>query len=236
VLLEIWSDIACPWCAIGRARLRRTLADLPYADEVEVRWRSFELDPSAPTSIDGTYVDRLARKYDIGGPDAQAMLDEITETAADEGLAFRFDIIRPGNTLDAHRLIHLGATHGLQDAVKGRLFRGYMEEGEPIADHAALRRMAVDAGLGSTEVDEVLASDRFRDAVRHDEATADDHGIRGVPFFVFDRRFGLSGAQPPETLRKVLDHARAEAQGAPDLDVGHDHDDGDACSDGACAM
>jgi len=239
LLVEIWSDIACPWCAIGRARFATALDGFAHADEVEVRWRSFELDPTLPATVEGDYVDRLARKYRVPERDAQTMIDRMTSVAAAEGLDFRFDRIRPGNTFDAHRLVHLGASRGRQHEVKSRFLTGYLEEGEPIGDHAALTRLAVQAGLDEVEITEMLTGDRFADAVREDEATAREYGINGVPFFVFDRTFGISGAQDPATIRATLERAWDESRGPlqmASVPGGTEHDHGDACTDGSCAV
>lgn len=237
--LEIWSDIACPWCAVGRAHLRTALADWPHRDEVELRWRSFELDPAAPKQVDGRYVDRLADKYGCSAAEAAQMIDRMVATAADAGVELRFDRIRPGNTFDAHRVLHLAAERGRQDAVKSRFLDGYLTQGEPIGSHDAVRRLAVDAGLDAAEVAEVLAGDRYADAVRSEQATARRLGITGVPFFVLDRRLGVSGAQPPPVLRAALEQAREAAGSLVGVGAaagGHDHGAGDGCADGSCAV
>jgi len=210
VHVEIWSDIACPWCYIGKRRFETALAQYEHRDEVTVTWRSFELDPAAPAEREGSHHAHLAAKYGTSLEQAKAMHRNMTETAAAEGLAYDFDRVRGGNTFDAHRLIHLGAAHGIQDAVKERLLRGYFTEGEPIGYHDALRRLAVDAGLPDDEVADVLASDRFAAEVREDERTARALGITAVPFFVVDRAYGAAGAQPPEQLLELLRHARPE--------------------------
>ena len=240
MLVEIWSDVVCPWCAIGKARFERALADAPYRDEVEVVWRSFELDPHAPPTRDGDYATMLATKYRATRDQAQAMIDRMVDTAAGEGLAFDFDIAKPGNTFDAHRVLHLARDRGRQIAVKDRFLRGYHSEGAAIGDHATITRLAAEAGLDAVEVGEVLASDRYADAVRADEEQAYEYGCSGVPFFVLDRRFAIPGAQPVDVMRQALD--RAHAAGGP-LEVvtsaggqDHAHRAGDACADGACAI
>jgi predicted DsbA family dithiol-disulfide isomerase len=204
VQVDIWSDVVCPWCAIGEAHLDQALARFEHADEVSIVWHSFELDPGAPPVAEGSLVDALAKKYGRSRPQAQAMMDQVTQRAAGVGLDFRFDRARSGNTFDAHRLIHLGAARGRQREVMQRFFRAYFTEGEPIGDRAALERLAIDAGLDAAEVREVLASDRYADAVRADEDLARRMGTSGVPFFVFDGRLGVSGAQPPDVLLDVL--------------------------------
>jgi predicted DsbA family dithiol-disulfide isomerase len=211
LLVEIWSDVVCPWCAIGRARFAEALDRFPHADEVEVVWRSFELDPHAPTEREGDYAAMLAAKYRTSPAEAQGMIDRMTQVAADEGLDFRFDRVRPGNTFDAHRLLHLARERGLQHELKGRFLDAYMTEGEPIGDPATLRGLAVEVGLDDDEVAEVLAGARYADEVRADAEQAHEYGIGGVPFFVFDARFGVSGAQPAEVLLQALDEAHATA-------------------------
>lgn len=207
--VEIWSDILCPWCAVGRARFEKALAGFDDKDAVEIRWRSFELNPNAPKAVEGDYVLRLAQKYGRTRDQAQQMIDQMTSTAAEEGLDFNFDIVQAGNSFDAHRLLHLAAEHGCQDALKQRLFRAYLSEGALISDHATLQRLAVDVGLDADRVAQVLASDAFADAVRGDEKQASEYGIRGVPFFVIDGQYGLSGAQPPDVIAQVLEKARS---------------------------
>ena len=211
--VEIWSDIACPWCYIGKRRFERALEGFEQRDLVEVRWRSFELDPAAPRRIELAPAEHLARKYGMAVQDAQARLDEIAELAAAEGLDYRFDLQRRGNTFDAHRLLQLGLAHGIQDAVKERLMRGYFTEGAAIADHEALERLAVDAGLPEDEVGELLLTERYAEEVREDERSASSLGISAVPFFVVDRAIAVSGAQPPEILRELLNRRVAATPG-----------------------
>ena len=210
--VEIWSDVVCPWCYIGKRRFEAALARFAHRDEVELVWRSFELDVSAPASSveQGTYAARLASKYGCSVIEAQAMTDNMTLTAEGEGLDFRFDLARPGNTFDAHRLLHLALEHGIQDALKERLDHATFTEGSPVSDHAALRALATQVGLPELEVDAVLTSGRYSDAVRADEAQALAYGISGVPFFVIDGRYGISGAQPADAVLQTLDKAWSE--------------------------
>ena len=202
--VEIWSDIACPWCYVGKRRFEAALAEYEHRDAVTVTWRSFELDPAAPAEASGEYAERLAAKYGMSVEQARRMIGDMTRTAAAEGLDFHFERARGGNTFDAHRIVHLGREHGMQDAVKERLLRAYFTEGELLSDHDTLRRVAVEAGLPEDEVAGTLAGDRFAEDVRADEATARTFGISGVPFFVVDRQYGASGAQPPELLLQLL--------------------------------
>jgi predicted DsbA family dithiol-disulfide isomerase len=202
--VEIWSDIACPWCYVGKRRFEAALARFEHRDDVRVTWRSFELDPSAPAERSGERAARLAEKYGITVERAREMECQMTETAAGEGLNFRFDIQRSGTTFDGHRLIHLAAEHDLQDAMKERLLRAYFSEGELMSDHDTLIRLATEVGLDPDETRQMLTSDRYADAVREDERTATGFGISAVPTFVIDRAIGASGAHPPEALLELL--------------------------------
>jgi predicted DsbA family dithiol-disulfide isomerase len=210
VHVEIWSDIACPWCYVGKRRFEAALAGFEHPDDVTVTWRSFELDPGAPAEREGDLAEHLASKYGSSVEQARARHAQMTELAAAEGLDFRFDRARSGNTFDAHRLVHLAAAHGAQDAMEERLMRAYLGEGELISDHATLARLGAEVGLPAGEVAELLAGDRFAAEVRDDERTGAELGIAGVPFFVVDRAFGASGAQPPEVLRGLLERAWEE--------------------------
>ena len=202
--VEIWSDIACPWCYIGKRRFESALARFEHRDEVRVTWRSFELDPLAPREREGDRATRLAEKYGITVDRARELDQHVADTAAGEGLEFRFDIARGGATFDAHRIVHLAREHGLQEAMKERLLRAYFTEGRLMADHETLVRAGVDVGLEEEEVRETLASDRFAEEVRGDERTAAQMGINAVPTFVVERALAASGAHPPEALLELL--------------------------------
>jgi predicted DsbA family dithiol-disulfide isomerase len=204
VNVEIWSDIACPWCYVGKRRFEAALAGFEHRDEVKLTWRSFELDPGAPGEVKGERAANLAAKYGVSVERAREMEQSMTDTAAADGLTFRFDQARSGNTFDAHRLVHLADVHGKQDAMKERLFAAYLGEGELISDHDTLRRLAAEVGLPEDEVIDALAGDRFAADVRADESTGSALGITGVPFFVIDRAMGASGAQPAEVLLDFL--------------------------------
>jgi predicted DsbA family dithiol-disulfide isomerase len=204
--VEIWSDIACPWCYIGKRHFEAALAEFEHADEVNVTWRSYELDPSAPAEVPGKSVEIIARKYGMGPEQAQAAEDRVTQTAASAGLDYHLDRLRMGSTFDAHRLVHLANEHGLQDAMKERMFRARFIDGALMSDPETLVAAAVEVGLAEEEVRGTLASDRFADDVRADEETAREFGITGVPMFVIDRKFGASGAQPSEQLLGLLRH------------------------------
>jgi predicted DsbA family dithiol-disulfide isomerase len=213
--VEIWSDIACPWCYVGRARFETALARFEHRDEVTVTWRSFELDPDAPAEREGSHAEMIARKYGRTLEQVAEMDAQLTATAAADGLEMRFSQLRSGNTFDGHRLVHLAAAHGKQDAMKQRLFRAYFAEGALISDHATLERLGAEVGLPAEEIRELLLTERYAEEVRDDERTAQAAGISAVPCFVIDRKFGASGAQPPETLLEFLEHGWAQREAAP---------------------
>jgi predicted DsbA family dithiol-disulfide isomerase len=202
--LEIWSDIACPWCYIGKRRLESALSEFESAEAVEIVWRSFELDPDAPAERSGDLASLLARKYRMPVEQAREAQRGLTATAAEEGLEFRFDEARSGSTFDGHRLVHLAAEHGLQAAMKERLLRAYFTEGRLISDPETLRVAGREVGLPADAVDELLAGGRFAAEVRADEQAAGELGIASVPTFIVDRRVGVTGAQPPELLLEML--------------------------------
>ena len=205
--VEIWSDIACPWCYVGKRRFEKALSGFEHRDRVQVIWRAFELDPGAPPERPGDYAGLLARKYGRSPGEAQEMLDEMTAMGAGEGLELRFDRVRAGNTFDAHRLVHLGLAHDRQDAMKERLMRAYLTEGELMSDHAALARLAAEVGLPDDDTAALLAGDRFAEEVRAEQELARGFGISAVPFFVVERTMGGAGAQPVEGFSALLAQA-----------------------------
>jgi predicted DsbA family dithiol-disulfide isomerase len=231
--IEIFSDVVCPWCAIGKAHLDTALAEFEHAGEVEILWRSFELDPGAPPVRESDYATMLAGKYGTTPAAAQAMMQQMTDTAAEAGLEFHLDQARPGNSFDAHRLVHLGADRGRQLEVKQRFLQGYLCEGEPVGEHAALLRLAGQAGLEPGEVGTVLGSDAYADAVRADEQAAGRLQISAVPTFLIDGRLAVPGAQPAATLLQALRRGWAEAHQV--VTVGGDTADGAVCGPEGCA-
>jgi predicted DsbA family dithiol-disulfide isomerase len=211
--IEIWSDVVCPWCYVGKRRFERALAAFDHAGEVEVTYRSFELDPGAPAQRAGNHAEHLARKYGMTIEQAERSGREMTQRAAAEGLEFRFDLMRGGNTFDAHRLLHLARDHGLQGEMKERLLRATFTEGHPIADAGTLVRLAAEVGIPTAAAQTVLGGDAYAEAVRADERQAARYGITGVPFFVADGKYAVRGAQPAEVLGELL--RRAYADGVP---------------------
>ena len=212
--IEVWSDVVCPWCYVGKRRLESALSRFPSRDEVEVVWRSFELDPEAPRRRSGTASEHLARKYGRTEEQVAESWRNLTALAAEEGLDYHLESTAGGNSFDAHRLIHLGAAHGIQDEVKERLLRAYFTEGAAIGEPEVLQRLGVEAGLPPDEVAELLAGDRFAAGVRDDEQRGFNFGIRGVPFFGIDERLGVSGAQSSEVILAALEQAWAERAAA----------------------
>ena len=229
--IEIWSDVVCPWCYIGKRRLEKALAGFAHADEVEVVYRSFQLDPSAPVVPTETVAESLGRKYG-GGPEAgRQMIDRVEAVAAEEGLLFRHHQALRVNTVDAHRLLHLALVEGKQAELKEALLSAYFIETENVADHDTLTRIATGAGLGEARVRDVLESAEFADEVEADIRQAAAFGANGVPFFVVDRKYGISGAQPVEVFTQTLERAWSDAHPVLDVVGG-----ADACGPDGCAI
>lgn len=207
--VDVWSDVACPWCYVGKRRMEQALEGFEHAGEVEVVWRAFELDPQAPrVKEDGkTYAERLAAKYRRSVGEAQGMIDNMVRTAAKDGIEMRFDVARGGNTFDAHRVIHLAAERGKQGEMKERLLKAYFTEGRAVGEVETLVELAKEVGLEEDEVRAVLEGATYADDVRGEEAMARELGISGVPFFVLGGRLGVSGAQPAEVLLGALREA-----------------------------
>jgi predicted DsbA family dithiol-disulfide isomerase len=212
--VEIWSDVVCPWCYLGKRYFEQALEHFPHRDEVEVIYRSFELDPSAPAGVTTPTVEALASKYGLGLEQAREAQRQMERRAAQAGLTFRMEDLRSGNTRDAHRLLQLARARGRQAELAERLHRAYFTDQASIFDHSALAGFAADAGLDRDEALAVLASGEYGEAVEADEEVARSFGVSGVPFFVIDRRYGISGAQPAETIAAVLERVWAETEAA----------------------
>jgi predicted DsbA family dithiol-disulfide isomerase len=208
--VEIWSDIVCPWCYIGKRRFEAALGRFEHGEEVDVVWRSFELDPAAPPQRERPATEHLAHKYGMSIEQAEASQRRLTDLAKAEGLEYHLDRTAGGNSFDAHRMLHLAAASGHQDALKERLLRAYFTEGEAIGRRDVLERLAAEAGLEPGEVSEALADGRFGEEVRADEHRARLLGINGVPFFAIDERYGISGAQSAELILSALEQAWSE--------------------------
>lgn len=215
--IDVWSDIACPWCYIGKRRLESALRSFPHQDQIQVVWRAFELDPGAPREFapSPSYSERLAKKYGSSVKDSVAMMVRVAGIAEQEGLHFDFQNICAGNTFDAHRVLHLARERGVQDAVKERFLRGYLEEAQAIGRKDVLVRLGREAGLDSEELVATLETDGFSREVRADQEEARALGIHGVPFFVLGGRYAVSGAQPAELLKQALARAWADVSSQP---------------------
>ncbi len=210
--IEIWSDIACPFCYIGRRHLELALENLPFRDEVNIEWRSFQLDPSAPATGGQKAIEMLASKYGMSPEQAAANQAQLAERAAEVGLEIRADGGYVTNTKDAHRLTHLAAEHGLADELSVALFAAHFGTGDNVGDHDVLRTLAREVGLPEDETEQVLSSDRYAEEVEADQLQAQRFGAQGVPFFVIDRKYGISGAQPVEAFEKALTESWQESR------------------------
>jgi predicted DsbA family dithiol-disulfide isomerase len=207
MLIEIWSDVICPWCYIGKRRFETALSRFAQRDAVQVVWRSFELDPDAPRLRTGTLEENLSRKYGVSMAEAAAMNARVISVAREVGLEYRLEKAKPGNTFDAHRLLHLAAERDFGDQAAERVMHAYFCESMPVGERAALVRLAPEFGIPETEALAMLGSNAYAEEVRSDEARAAQLGISGVPFFVFDGKLGVSGAQPVEVFAGALDRA-----------------------------
>ncbi|MFF8605388.1 DsbA family oxidoreductase [Streptomyces sp. NPDC015346] len=231
--VEIWSDIACPWCYIGKARFEKGLAAFAHRDDVEVVHRSFELDPNRPKGDTAPVIDMLARKYGRTLDEARAMEAHVAATAHSEGLGYRTEGRDHGSTFDLHRLLHLAKDRGRQNELLDLAYRANFAEQRSVFDADTLVRLGVEAGLDEPEVRSVLADETaYADAVRADEREAAELGANGVPFFVLDRRYGISGGQPAEVFTRALEQAWQGRTPQP-----ADTDDAPACDvDGTCEV
>jgi predicted DsbA family dithiol-disulfide isomerase len=228
--VEVWSDVVCPWCYIGKRRLETALEQFPHRDQVEVVWRSFQLDPSVPEGETHPTLPALAAKYGRPVEEMHGMMAHVEQVAADEGLQYSLADGVSGNTLLAHELLHLAAEHGKRNELKERLLHAYFEEGRPVFDVDSLVPFAVEIGLEEDEVRAALADRRYLAAVRQDGATGQALGATGVPFFVVDRKYGAAGAQPAELLLQLLERAWADANPLISVPAA------EGCTDDSCAV
>jgi predicted DsbA family dithiol-disulfide isomerase len=233
--VDIFSDVACPWCYIGKRRFESALDAFPQKDQVEITWHSYQLDPSAPKTSDLTLNEVLAKKYGMGLQQAVAANKRVSTLAAGEGLEYRMDIARYANTFDAHRLIQLAGERGLQDEVEERFFRAYFSEGEALGDPETLARLVSEVGIDPEEARAVLAGNEYTDAVNDDIQNAREIGIQGVPFFILDEKYGISGAQPTDLFKQALDQAWAESHPKMKITTIAGNDDV-ACEGDSCAL
>lgn len=210
--VEIWSDVVCPFCYIGKRHFENALKDFAAKESVEIVWRSFQLDPSIKPNSGQTLNDYLAKRKGITLEHAREMNEYVTQAAQQVGLSYNLDKAVVANTLNAHRLIHLAAKHGLADQAEERLFIAYFTEGKDIGNTDILLQLGTEIGLNAEEVKQVLESDRYTQEVQEDQYLAGQVGARGVPFFVFNNKYAVSGAQPSSVFTKALQKAYEEEQ------------------------
>lgn len=205
--VEIWSDVICPWCYIGKRHFEAALAQFPQRDSIDIIWRSFELDPDAPQFQSGSLEEMLSRKYGVSLERAAEMNTRVSSVARDAGLNYRLDKAKPGNTFNAHRLLHFAGRRQLGAQATERIMQAYFCEGLPVGNPTALAKIAPEFGISEDDSLAMLHGNDFTDAVRADEARAAALGIGSVPFFVFNGKLGVSGAQPVATFNDVLNQA-----------------------------
>lgn len=217
--IDIWSDVACPWCWVGKRHLEAALKQFEHP--VRLHWHAFQLDASSPRVHDPEVdlVQRLADKYGTNRAGADAMIERMATVGASAGLDFRFDRVQPTNTFDAHRLIHWADRFDAQDAVKEALFVAYMHQGRSVADHDVLVDVAESVGLSADGATAMLNTDEGADSVREDQRVAAGLGVTGVPFFAIAERYAIPGAQPTDVLLGALERAAAESGPAPVIEA-----------------
>ena len=208
--VEIWSDVMCPFCYIGKRRFELALQQFPGRDDVAVEWKSFQLDPEIVTQPGKSVNEYLAERKGWTLEYARQVNDHVTQMAHETGLEYDFDKAVVANSFDAHRLSHFAKKQGLQNAMEERLFMAYFTEGKNTADRETLAQLAVDVGLKSDDVRRMLAGSDFADDVNNDAYEAQQVGVRGVPFFVFNDKYAVSGAQPTEVFLQALQRAAQE--------------------------
>lgn len=228
--VDIWSDVVCPFCYIGKKRLEHVAAEAGV--ELDIHWHSFELDPNAPAKHESSNTERLAKKYGQSIEQTQVMERNVAQAAASEDIVFNWQQANSGNTFNAHRMIHLAQSKGLGNAMKEALCLAYMTEGQNIGEAEVVAKIAIAVGLDATEVQAVLAGDTFAAEVRQDEKIAHEQlNVTGVPFFIFDQRLAVAGAQPREVFLQALQQVQSEAATA-ELDT----DPAAICNDDGCAV
>lgn len=202
--IEIWSDIACPYCYLGKRRLDMAMQELDFAADIELVWRSFELDPNANKTYEESKYELLAEKYDQSKEWAELLCESLTQQGEEIGVSFDFDRNQVTNTFDAHRLIQLAKSQGLSSEMKEELLQQFFAEGKLISDRAILVDAANKVGLAQDEVEQMLDSSNFTEQVREEEQMAQEIGIQSVPFFIIDEAYGMEGAQPVEHIKSML--------------------------------
>lgn len=232
--IEIWSDVMCPFCYIGKRNFETALEQFSDKNKLEVVWKSFQLDPSLPEVQNGSYTEHLMESKEMGRKQVEGMLDNVTQMAANVGLEYHFDKSVMVNSFKAHRMLQLSKTRGLGDEVEEILFNAFFTEGKNIADDETLVELGKEAGLNETEIRNALSDDKFSEMVKQDIQEARSIGVTGVPLFVFDRKYAVSGAQPPQAFLQTLEKSFGEWREAnPEIKI--EVTKGQSCSiDGVC--
>ncbi|GGE30356.1 DSBA oxidoreductase [Pullulanibacillus camelliae] len=231
--IEVWSDFVCPFCYIGKRHLEEALKSLPDVSQVTIDYKSFELDPHSPKDSDGDIHASLAKKFGVSYEQAKAMNDRMTEQAKEAGLTYHFDTMIPTNTFDAHRLMHYAESFGKKAEMTERLLKAYFTDSKHIGDHETLSILAEEVGLNKEDVQAMLTGTDYADVVRQDEQEAQQLNVQGVPFFVINRKYAISGAQPIEVFSNALKKVHQEEQ---PLMVLNETTDEAICADGSCQI
>lgn len=239
--IEVWSDFVCPFCYMGKRRLEAALNNFENKDEVELVFKSFELDPNAKKKYDKNIDELIAQKYGITIEQAKASNDQIVSQAKSVGLNYNFDSLIPTNSFDAHRLIHYAKSEGKMNELAERIFKGYFVDSVNISDHKVLADLASEVGLNREKTLNILKSDKYGAEVRNDEKSASELGINSVPYFVFNNKYAVSGAQPTELFLEVLNKVKKEEISSQKIelltkDKDKEASDSGNCSGGSCAI
>ncbi|GEN31747.1 putative DsbA family dithiol-disulfide isomerase [Cerasibacillus quisquiliarum] len=235
--IEVWSDFACPFCYIGKRRLEKALNDFEFKDEISLEFKSYELDPVAKPIRNKKYYELLVSKYGMTIEQAKQSVQQMVEQAKEAGLEYRVDSIQHSNTFDAHRLVKFAEKKGKAKEMAERLFAAYFSESKQISDHQILTELASDIGLDAEEVLDMLESSKFSKYVREEEAVAREIGVQGVPFFVFDEKYAVSGAQPTHVFKEVLDEVWKRRRVKPSFEtITPKHSETSYCTDDGCVI
>lgn len=231
--IEIWSDFVCPFCYIGKRRLELALDKFKYESDIEIVFRSFELDPNAKKQYKESIHEIISKKYSIPLEQAKASNNQLVEQAKELGLNYNFDDLKPTNTFDAHRLVHYAKAEGKMNELTERLLKAYFVDSLNLSDHTILAKLASEVGLDDNKALTILESDKYTTDVRDDEELASNIGVTGVPFFVFNNKYAVSGAQPPELFLEVLEKVKNETLTIESQAIDSNQD---TCSDGKCSI
>lgn len=234
--VEVWSDIACPFCYIGKRKFEEALKLFDHKTDVQTEFKSFQLDPAAKKDSGQSIHDVLAAKYGVSVEQAKGMHQQMTQQAKEVGLDYHFDTLIPTNTMDAHRLIHFAKEQGKMEEMKERLLKAYFTDSIDIGDHNNLANLAEEAGLDKEQSLAILTEGKYRDEVINDHREAEQLGVQGVPFFVFNRKYAVSGAQNPETFSEVLEKLWQEENPQTQLEMLNENDSDDQCGDDSCSI